>query len=77
MKGLLIENGVFIFETQRERCKNVERIGNTIEMSNVTIFNTENVALNVNAVLMCLLKSLSAVTLHGRNLSCLNLEEAC
>ena len=28
------------------------------------------------AVLMCLLKSLSAVTLHGRNLSCLNLEEA-
>lgn len=48
MKGLLIGNGVFIFENQRERCKNVERIGNTIEMSNVTIFNTENVALNVN-----------------------------
>ena len=47
-KNLVIQNGDFMFETRRGKCKPMQHIKNTIEMNNVTIHNTENVALNFN-----------------------------
>ena len=47
LKDLVIENGDFKFENKRERCKPMDHIKNIIEMSNVTIWNTENAAISV------------------------------
>ena len=50
----------------RDRCETIKQIRNTIEVNNVTIRNTGNVALNVNGcfnLFMC-----SNVTLRKENL---------
>ena len=44
MKDLVIQNGVFMFKNKRDRCQPIEQIKNIIDMSNVTIFNAENIA---------------------------------
>ena len=55
-----------MFENRRDRCETIKYIRNTIEVNNVTIHNTGNVALNVNGcfnLFMC-----SNVTLRKENL---------
>ena len=47
-KNLVIENGDFLFETRSYKCESKEHIKNTIEMNNIIIRNSENVALGVN-----------------------------
>ena len=48
MKNLLVENGDFKFQTRTERCEHMEYIKNTVEMNNIRIGNTGNVALSAN-----------------------------
>ena len=48
MKDLVIQNGVFMFKNKRERCQPMEQIKSIIEINNVTICNTENMALSVH-----------------------------
>ena len=69
-KNLVIENGDLMFETRRDRCKPMEHIKNKIEMNNVTIRNTENVALNVNGCFNVSIQNLmcSNITRRKQNL---------
>ena len=48
MKDLVIQNGVFMFKTNRERCQPMEQIKNIIAMKNVIFCNAKNMALNVH-----------------------------
>ena len=48
MKDLVIQNGLFEFESKRERWEPMKHIKNTIEINNVTICNTGNVSFSVN-----------------------------
>ena len=69
-KNLVIENGGFIFETRRDRCKHLEHIENTIEINNVTIRNTENVELSVTGCFNVSIQKLmcSNITQRKQNL---------
>ena len=69
-KNLMIENGRFIFETRRDRCKPLEHIENTIEINNVTIRNTENVELSVKGCFNVSIQKLmcSNITRRKQNL---------
>ena len=45
-KDLVIKSGDFIFENKKDTCKSLEHVKDIIEMYNITISNTENVALS-------------------------------
>ena len=65
-KNLVIENGNFMFETRKDRCKPIEHIKNTIEMNNVTIRNTESAALSVNGCFNVSIQKLSCSNITWR-----------
>ena len=48
LKNLEIKNGAFTFDNKKQRCEPMEHIKDMIEMDNVTICNTGNVALSFN-----------------------------
>ena len=76
MKDLSDENGDFMFHTRNERCEHMEYIKNRVEMNNIRICNTGNVALSVNGCFNVFMEKLCAIILRGRDKSCLRLQEA-
>ena len=44
----IIQNGIFMFKKRRESCESTKPVKNIIEMNNVTILNSNIVALNAN-----------------------------
>ena len=62
MKNLLIENGDFTFKSKTGICKPMEHIENVIEISNVTICNTENTVLSMSG---CFNVSIDKLTIRN------------
>ena len=67
VKDSVVENGGFMFQTRRDRCEHMEHIKNTIEINNVTIHNTENVALSVNGCFNVSIEKLTFINITWKN----------
>ena len=70
MKNLVIQNGAFKFKNIRERCEPMKDIKNIIKMNNITIRNTENIALSVHGCFNVSIENLmcSNITSKKQNL---------